>query len=147
MRSSRTLLALAALATSLAWAANAASPVEPFPAEGVWRNPQDSVHLQLRACGEQTCGFVVWANDRARSAARRAGTGDLVGQQLLRDFPRATGPVARGKVFVPDLNATFSGAAQRLDDRTLKAKGCILGNLICKSQIWTRIDTGPVATP
>ncbi len=147
MRSPRTFLALTVTLAAFASAAQGADSVEAFPAEGVWRNPQDSVHLQLRPCGDQTCGFVVWANERARNAARRAGTGSLVGQQLLRDFPRTTGPVARGKVFVPDLNATFSGSARRLDDRTLKARGCVLGNLICKSQVWTRIDTAPVATP
>lgn len=147
MKPSPTLLALAAAFATLATTAHGADAVEPLRADGVWRNPRNSVHLQLGPCGEQTCGYVVWANDRARAAARRAGTENLVGQQLLRDFPRAMGPVVRGKVWVPDLNATFAGTAERLDDRTLKAKGCVFGKLICRSQVWTRVDAPAGPTP
>lgn len=141
MRFPRILLALAA--AGLATAANGAEGPSRELSDGVWRNPQNSVHLRLQPCGDLTCGYVVWASAKAQAAARRGGTAELVGLQLLRDFPRMSGVMGRGKVFVPDLNATFAGTAERIDDRTLKATGCVIPNLICKSQVWTRIDTPP----
>jgi len=46
----------------------------------------------------------------------------------------------RGRVFVPDLNAIFRGSAEMIDRGTLRARGCLFANIICKSQIWTRVD-------
>lgn len=111
--------------------------------EGVWRNPKDSVHIELKPCGEQVCGYVVWASERAQAAARRRSPENLVGRQLMRNFAIGPDQVGRGKVFVPDLNATFSGTAVLIGPRTLRARGCVLGNVVCKSQVWTRIDAAP----
>lgn len=110
---------------------------------GVWRNPQDSVHLELHPCGENICGEVVWATDTARKAALRFSDRELVGQQLFRDFKQGEDRSARGKVFIPDLGLTFKGAARHLDSNTIKVKGCVVGNLICKSQVWTRLPEKP----
>ena len=45
----------------------------------------------------------------------------------------------RGKVFVPDLDMTLSGSATLSDPNSLRAKGCLIGRVLCKSQVWTRI--------
>ena len=140
------IVAVAAVVSLGSIPAHAASPAEEARTYGIWRNPKNSVHLEIKDCGEMACGVVVWANVRAKSDARKGGSANLVGQQLLRDFaPDKTG-AWRGKVFVPDLNMTFSGTAEVLDARTLRAKGCVLGNLICKSQIWTRVDEAVLAS-
>ena len=132
------------MATTLAGSASWAQEGADAPLDtGVWRNPKGSVHIELKPCGEQICGYVVWASAKAQADARRAGTPDLIGKQLLRDFAPSTGKVYRGKVFAPDLNATFTGTAQRIDARSLRAKGCLVAGLLCKSQVWTRIDAAP----
>jgi uncharacterized protein (DUF2147 family) len=105
---------------------------------GVWRNPHDSVHLDIRPCGAVACGYVVWASPKAQADARRGSGQDLVGQQLLHDFTPSKGGW-RGKVFVPDLNRTFSGSARMMDGGHLEAQGCLIGNILCKRQIWTRL--------
>jgi uncharacterized protein (DUF2147 family) len=110
---------------------------------GVWRNPKNSVHLEIRPCETGTCGYVVWANSNAREDARKGSGKELVGMQLLRGFTPDERGTWRGKVFVPDLNRTISGSAQLVDDRTLKAKGCFVANVLCKSQTWTRIEGQP----
>ena len=107
---------------------------------GVWRNPKDSVHVEIKSCGTSTCGYVIWANADAQADARKGGTQNLVGLQLLRDFTPGKNNTWKGKVFVPDLNMTFSGTAQFIDAKTMKAKGCLLPNFLCKSQTWTRVD-------
>jgi uncharacterized protein (DUF2147 family) len=113
---------------------------------GVWRNPKNSVHVEIKPCGGgRACGFVVWANDDAKADARKGGTANLVGLQLLRDFALQKSGSWKGRVFVPDLNMTLSGTADFPDATTMKAKGCLL--LFCKSQTWRRVDVVAGGTP
>lgn len=103
---------------------------------GVWRNPKDNVHVEIRPCGAAACGTVVWASAKARAA----GADSLVGTQVLKnlELDERRG-VWRGKVFVPELNRNFTGVAEPMDSRRLRAKGCVVGGLLCKSQVWTKI--------
>lgn len=135
--SSLILAAAIALAAVPTWAA------APLSAVGVWRNPKDSVHIALRPCGEEICGFVVWASEKAQAKARKGGTPKLVGQQLMRGFVVDKNGVGRGKVFVPDLNRVFTGSATMISERSLLAKGCLFAGVLCKTQVWTRIDETP----
>ena len=126
-------LFMIALATGAprAWA-------DPGDIYGVWRNPKNSVHLDIRRCGASACGYVLWASPKAQAAARRGSGQDLVGRQLLRDFtPSRDG--WRGKVYVPDMNRTITGSARLVDAEHLEAQGCFLAEIFCKRQIWTRM--------
>jgi uncharacterized protein (DUF2147 family) len=108
---------------------------------GVWKNPKNSVHVDIRPCAQGACGYVVWASEKARRDAREGGTKELVGQQLFREFQPKRNGVWQGKVFIPDLNRTFTGTAEPLDGRTLRAKGCLFANVLCKTQTWTRLES------
>jgi uncharacterized protein (DUF2147 family) len=133
------LTAAAGLAASLA-AVSPASAGEDSPfTYGVWRNPKNTVHVEIKPCGGgRACGHVVWANPDAMADAKKGGTPNLIGLQLLRDFQLQKNGSWKGKVFVPDLNMTLSGTADFPDATTMKAKGCLL--LFCKSQTWRRLD-------
>lgn len=128
-------IAPALLASSAALAQQSASQ------DSVWKNPSNSVHVQIHDCGVSKCGTVVWANDKAKADSARGGTPNLVGTQLFRDFKEVSPKVWKGKVFVPDLNHTFSGTGRVVDANTIIAKGCAVGNVGCKSQTWTRVTT------
>jgi uncharacterized protein (DUF2147 family) len=105
---------------------------------GVWRNPKNSVHVDIKPCGQAICGYVVWATPKAEADAKKGGNAKLVGMQLLRDFtPKGEG--WHGKVYVPDINATFGGTAELVDANTLKAKGCVFAGFGCKTQLWKRV--------
>ena len=115
---------------------------------GVWRNPKNSVHVEIKPCGGgRACGIVVWANDEAKADAKKGGTAELVGLQLLRDFQLQKNGSWKGKVFVPDLNMNFNGTADFPDASTMKAKGCLIGGFLCKSQTWRRVDVVAGGTP
>ncbi len=141
MNSRLLMAAIAAMASLVAAdAARAQAPPQVGEIAGVWRNPKNSVHVDIKPCGAAVCGYVVWANAKAEADTRKAGNPKLVGMQLLRDFtPR--GSAWRGKVFVPDLNATFSGTAEMIDADTLKARGCLIAGIACKTQLWRRVHT------
>ncbi len=135
--------------TTIAGLTAAASPAvaqdAPFT-YGVWRNPKNTVHVEIKPCGGgRACGNVVWANEDAKADARKGGTPNLIGLQLLRDFQLQKNGSWKGRVFVPDLNMTLSGTADFPDATTMKAKGCLL--LFCKSQTWRRVDVVASATP
>lgn len=134
------LISLAVAATILPGAAALAAEREQAPAVfGVWRNPKNTVHVDIRPCGAKACGVVVWATAKAQEDVRKGSGQTLIGLQLFRDLAPHDGRW-NGKVLIPDLNMTFSGAAERTSSTTLRAKGCLIGVILCKSQIWTRIE-------
>jgi uncharacterized protein (DUF2147 family) len=146
MRWVKSVIVLLATAGTLA-AGLPASAQEQFT-YGVWRNPKNSVHVEIKPCGGgRACGVVVWANADAVADARKGGTPNLVGLQLLRDFALQKSGSWKGKVFVPDLNMTLTGTADFPDATTMKAKGCLVGAFLCKSQTWRRVDMASSASP
>jgi uncharacterized protein (DUF2147 family) len=148
MRRTKSFLAVLAAAVSLTAGLAVTSPASAQEAftYGVWRNPKNTVHVEIKPCGGgRACGNVVWANEDAKADARKGGTPNLIGLQLLRDFQLQKNGSWRGKVFVPDLNMTLAGTADFPDATTMKAKGCVL--LFCKSQTWRRVDVAAGASP
>lgn len=108
---------------------------------GVWRNPKNTVHVEMKPCGPRVCGYVVWANAKAQEDAREGGTANLIGSQLLREFAPDNSGGWKGKVFVPNRNMTLSGTAKPVTPTSLMARGCLLPGFLCKSQVWTRISS------
>lgn len=120
-------------------AAGAAAAAEGDAAIGTWRNIRNTMHIEIHHCGDSMCGKVVWASDQAIADAERGGTRDLIGTEIFRDFRQDAGGNWRGRVFVPDLNKTFSGTITLVDRNTLKGTGCLVGRLLCKSKVLVRI--------
>lgn len=130
-------LAAAAMLASIPAGATPSSPA------GLWMSPHKSVVVETGACGDKLCGRIVWANGEAQGDARDAGVEHLVGTVLLQDY-RPTGDGRwKGTVFVPDMAHSFASEIDTVSPEVLRVKGCILGGLLCKSQLWTRIASVP----
>ena len=128
------------IAMLVSYAANAQTlPPKTQPqTRSLWINPYNDVVVETGECEGKLCGWVVWATPEAEQEAREGGTLKLVGTELLLDF-RKTGPTTwAGHVFVPDMGRTFYSTIRLTKPGILKISGCILGGLICKSQIWRR---------
>jgi uncharacterized protein (DUF2147 family) len=106
---------------------------------GTWINPKGNVKVETGFCGSRLCGKVIWANPHAEERARQGGVAELVGLELLHDYRRIAPENWQGEVFVPDMGRRFASKITQIDANTLKISGCILGGLICKSQVWHRI--------
>lgn len=74
----------------------------------------------------------------ARADAARDGTPKLVEVVLFRVFVR-TRPVA-GPCLCIDIGETFSGTVSMIDANQIEGKGCPLGRVGGRSQIWSRIS-------
>ena len=136
-RSDRTRLA--ALPAFAAFIFSPTAAVAQVGQDLVLRNPQNSVHVRIHPCGNTRCGTVVWANEKAKADSARGGTPKLVGTELFREFREVSPKVWKGKVFVPDVNRVFTGTGTIKDKDTIVARGCLLGKIGCKSEVWKRV--------
>lgn len=140
MKSAKLLFAAPLIAIStLGYAQSSGSLIGSI--KGVWSNPSGSVHVRIASCGTQLCGTVVYAGDKAKADAAKAGTPNLIGLNLFREFEAQPNGSWRGKVVVPDLKKTVSGEIKAIDTNTLDVKGCIFGHLACKDQKWVRMPS------
>ena len=112
--------------------------------DGNWTSPSGNVFVTIAPCGAAMCGRVSWASDRAKADARRAGTDPLIGTELLTDFTATRNGRWKGQLFVPDLNRRSRAELRLVDPDRIKISGCMVGRILCKSQLWTR-STGDAA--
>lgn len=118
----------------------AAAATPPAGFAGKWKNPKDSVIIDVAACGEALCGTVTWASDKAKAEAAKAGTPHLVGTQLLSGFKPDGKGGWKGTIFVPTHRVRAGARVRLIGDRTLTVRGCSFIGMICKTQTWTRVD-------
>jgi uncharacterized protein (DUF2147 family) len=64
--------------------------------------------------------------------------------QLFRNLAPVAQPKGaprrwEGEVYIPDRDKTVSGYAS-LNGKILKIEGCLLGDILCKSQNWVRMN-------
>ena len=126
----------------------AASSVDPArdgaSIDGNWTSPSGNVVVTIAPCEAAMCGRVSWASDRAKADARRAGTDPLIGAELLTGFTATRNGRWKGRLFVPDLNRRSRAELRLVDPDRIKISGCMVGRILCKSQLWTR-STGDAA--
>jgi len=132
-------LMLAALAGMTATETLGSAPVQSNGAIGTWINPKRTVTVVTSACGKLLCGTVISATPEVQRIAHEAGAPPLVGTRLLQDYRQTAANKWQGRVFVPDRNASYYSTIKQIDANHLKISGCILGGLLCKSQVWSRI--------
>ncbi len=119
---------------SLASAAHAA------PIEGRWKNPKDSVIVEVAPCGRAYCGEVAWASTKAKADARKGGTANLIGTRLMSGFTPDGNGGFKGKVLLPKRGIHATGTIRHAGNNVLLVKGCAVAGLICKEQRWTRVN-------
>lgn len=127
-------IALAAIAVAVPVTASAQAALE-----GHWRNPKGSVVVKVAPCGKAYCGFVVQASPKAKATARRGGTPELIGTQILSAM-RPTGDGSyKGVAFDPKRNIHAPATIRLQGSETLVIRGCLIRGFICKEQRWTRV--------
>jgi len=110
---------------------------------GYWTNGSGSVVVLIAPCGDAAwCGTVQSASAKAQADAARGGTATLVGTQLLRNFVAIAPGRWKGTLFVPDLNQRSKAELVQLDADRIRVRGCAVGRLLCKSQVWRRLEQG-----
>jgi uncharacterized protein (DUF2147 family) len=117
----------------------AAGPASAQALEGQWTNYKRNVVVQVERCGTAYCGRVVQASDKAKAKARKGGTPNLIGTQILTGLiPTGQGKF-RGRAFVPKRNIHATATVRQVSDDVMQVQGCVFGGLLCDSERWTRI--------
>lgn len=119
-------------------AARAPAHVSPPTILGVWHNPKNSVAVRTGACGDKVCGWIIRASDKAKRDVAAKGAPPLIGTALLRNYKTSGRGRWSGQIWVPDMGRAFGSTITMIDADTLNVKGCLIGGLICKSQLWHR---------
>jgi uncharacterized protein (DUF2147 family) len=114
--------------------------VEPDLA-GEWANASGRGIVRIARCADVGwCGTVEWSSDKAASDAARGGTSTLVGTEILQGFVPSKANHWKGRLFVPDLNKRSSAELRLLEGGRLQVRGCAVGRILCKSQVWKRVE-------
>lgn len=109
------------------------------PIEGRWVNPKGSVTVKIDACGEAYCATVIDASAKARATAKKGGTPNLIGTQVMSDLRARGEGIYRGRAFDPKRNLRAPATVRIVGDSTLVVKGCLIGGIICKEQRWKKV--------
>ena len=128
------LAALVLAATPALGAPLAASPA------GTWTNPKHSVTVRIAACGGGVwCGRVTAASAKAKADALAGSGRPLVGATLMQDFRADGGGGWKGTLIIPDIRQTAEATMRLAGRGAIEIKGCGMGGLVCKTQVWTRV--------
>jgi uncharacterized protein (DUF2147 family) len=125
--------------TAALMALSAAQPA-PSAIEGYWKNPIGSAIIAIAPCGNALCGKVAWASARGQREVAK-NTSNVVGTTVLTGLIK-NGNRWTGSLYVPDDNIHVSARLELAGHKQLKLTGCAIMGLICRTQVWTRVD-GP----
>lgn len=106
---------ISAIALCAALLAAPAPALAKAPLEGQWKNPKGSVVVLISQCGEAFCGTVIDANAKAKATARKGGTPNLIGTQILSRMKPAGGGTYKGQAFDPKRNIHAPATIRMLD--------------------------------
>ena len=109
--------------------------------EGRWANPKRSVIVDIDRCGQAYCGRVVQASEKAKANARKGGTRNLIGTQVLSGLRPVGNGRYKGKVFVPKRKIYASATVRQVGANVMEVEGCALAGLICDEQRWVRVGS------
>lgn len=140
----RPLLFSAVIAGAATATASAAEPT------GNWLTEGGKATVRMANCGPALCGTIVslkepndpegkqMTDKNNEDASKRKRP--MVGIQIVLGM-KPNGPNKwSGQVYNAEDGKTYSGNLVLQDSSSLKLEGCVLGGLICKSQLWTRTN-------
>jgi uncharacterized protein (DUF2147 family) len=131
---------VAAFAVGLACLTVPALAQNPDPS-GIYVSESGRTRVRVAKCGPTHCGRIISVVGQTKDLnnpdpGKRER--DLVGLQMRWDIKPARDGFT-GQLYNFRDGKTYSGQAT-FDGRGMKLSGCILGGLICRSQIWTRVE-------
>lgn len=119
---------------------------------GIWFTEDNDARVRIDNCGQDLCGTVLSLKepndpetgkpklDKFNQDASKRGR-PVVGIQLMSGLkPNNTPDQWEGSLYNPEDGNTYKGILTAQDLLTLKLQGCVLGGLICKSEIWKRTN-------
>jgi uncharacterized protein (DUF2147 family) len=99
---------------------------------GVWIDEKGRGGVEIKDCGANLCGHIVWARDDADSSKG-------CGKQIIGDVePQGSGLWDNGWIYDPDTDKRYDVELKPLDDNRLRVKGYAGVKFFSRSMVWTR---------
>ena len=144
MKSVLRILAIGPL-LALATAAGAADPI------GTWYTEDRLAQVRISPCGDALCGSIVALKNPIDPDTGRPQTDDenedpakrsrpLMGVQILIAMKPSGADKWSGQIYNAEDGKTYGGSIAIVGPNNLKVEGCIMGGLLCRSQIWIRVN-------
>ena len=109
---------------------------------GTYLSQSGETRVRMSPCGSGYCGTIVWVakpgNDVNNPDADKRGR-SLVGIQMISDMKSTGSGTYAGSLYNYQDGKTYTGKA-KVAAKGLELSGCVLGGLICRSQVWKRVD-------
>nr|WP_321456628.1 DUF2147 domain-containing protein [uncultured Cohaesibacter sp.] len=109
------------------------------PVFGEWKTQGSEIskysghylHVRFAPCQKKICGHIT----------KVVGiNANIVGKPIIWNMKaKRAGYYSGGTIWAPDRGGTYA-SKMKLTGNKLKVSGCIAGSLLCKSQIWTRLQ-------
>lgn len=109
---------------------------------GLWLT-SDQVHIEIKRCPEGYCGFVAKAIRPGYTDQRNKDPNlrnrPIDGLQIMSLQPTTRSHVFEGSLYNPLDGNTYGGGVEVVDGNTIKMRGCVFFNLLCRSENWVRL--------
>ncbi len=130
----------------------AASPVAGAAAgdpTGTWHTKGHLAQVLIAKCGQDLCGSIVALKDPIDPATGKPQTDTenedstkrnrpVMGLQIVSGMKSHGANKWSGQIYSPEDGKAVNGNLILNDPNTLEVEGCIMGGLLCRSEIWTR---------
>ncbi|GMG80949.1 hypothetical protein LNKW23_01610 [Paralimibaculum aggregatum] len=105
--------------------------------EGVWKSAPNErgryVEVEIAPCAAALCGVIVGTNSPTPEK--------VMGRAMIRDMAGdGPGRWRGGTIWAPDDDETYDASMELLGPGRLRVSGCIPFGLMCRAQIWTRVE-------
>jgi uncharacterized protein (DUF2147 family) len=139
------VISVIVLALLSAAPARAADPI------GTWLTEDKDGKIRIVNCGGAICGTLIWVSepidpethqpktDKNNADASKQGR-PLVGIPIVLNMAPAGPDKWEGKVYNSKDGGIYTGSFTMTGPNTAQLKGCVMGGLVCKGQLWTRTN-------
>ncbi len=118
---------------------------------GTWLTEPGTSRIKISDCSDALCGTVVWLKEPIDPQTQKPyldklnidpskRSRPLIGVSIVLDMKPSGADSWAGQVYNAEDGNTYPASITMLPAGTLKLEGCVLGGLICRAQIWTRVN-------
>ena len=116
---------------------------------GTWNTKGHLAQVVVAKCGQDLCGTIVALKDPIDPATGKPQMDTenedatkrnrpVLGLQIVSGMKPHGANKWSGQIYSPEDGKSVNGNIMLNDPNTLEVEGCIMGGLLCRSEIWTR---------
>jgi uncharacterized protein (DUF2147 family) len=108
---------------------------------GTWMTQSGETRVKIAKCGGDYCGTIVSSTYQkdTNNADPQLRDRNIVGVRMIWDL-KPNGDGYTGQLYNPQDGKTYTGKLKVTAPNALQLSGCVFGGLICRSQVWSKVN-------